>query len=192
MKLLKFLNRKIIYLLVFLIFVLAIVSLFLKQELRIVEAQPTVTNNIDLDQKFEFIFNKKPENIVVVTSPEFNFDKIIDEKKLLLIPQEMLKQNSYYTLNIYQKEKQLFKKTFKTRVGTETEVIQEETSFTFSKYPLIDFLPIDNPRYHLTYADSLVLKVTIKQGSQEQIRQEVIDWISSKGIDPNTHQVIFE
>jgi len=192
MSLLNLLNKKIIYFLIALIFILSVVSLILKQELRLLEVAPAITNNIELNQKFEFIFNKTPAKITIVVSPEFRFEKIIDEKKVVLVPQELLKQNSYYTLNIYFKEKKLYQQTFKTRPGTETEVIQEETNFTFSKYPLIDFLPIDNPRYHLTYVDSLVFKVTIKQGSQEQIRQEIVDWISSKGIDPDTHRIIFE
>jgi hypothetical protein len=59
-------------------------------------------------------------------------------------------------------------------------------------YPLIDWLPIDNERYHLTYANPGVLEITIKSGTQEEIKKEVVDWIRSKGVDPSTQQIVFK
>ena len=74
----------------------------------------------------------------------------------------------------------------------ETEMAGQETQETLKLYPLIEYLPIDNQNYHLTYSAPFELKATIKQGSQEQIREQIIAWIISKNIDPSSQQIIFD
>jgi len=75
---------------------------------------------------------------------------------------------------------------------SETEVMDLETEYTLRLYPLINYLPIENERYYLTYKDSLVLQVTLKKGKQEEIKKEIVDWIKSKNVDPATHKIIFK
>lgn len=75
---------------------------------------------------------------------------------------------------------------------TETEGTEEDTRQTLKLYPLIEYLPINNERYHLTYTDPFELTATIKQGGQEEIKKEIINWIISKNIDPSTHKIIFQ
>lgn len=58
-------------------------------------------------------------------------------------------------------------------------------------YPLFNYLPHKTDNYLIGYSDSLTLIVVLKQDTPE-IRQEVLDWISSKGVDPNTHKIIWK
>lgn len=78
------------------------------------------------------------------------------------------------------------------QVISPVEMAEEQTLETQKLYPLIEYLPIDNNRYHLTYSDAFELKITIKQGLEEEIKQEILDWITSKNIDPASHTLIIE
>ena len=75
---------------------------------------------------------------------------------------------------------------------SETEVMELETEYTLRFYPLINYLPIENEKYQLTYSDPFVLQVTLKKGRQEEVEKEIIDWMVSKNIDPSTHKIIFK
>lgn len=58
------------------------------------------------------------------------------------------------------------------------------------KFPLVAFLPYENENFSIDYAAPLSLKVEIKIATQAaQIKREVLDWISSRGVDPATHQI---
>lgn len=57
-------------------------------------------------------------------------------------------------------------------------------------YPLFDYTPYKTDKYEVYYKDPLVLKVYLKQDTPE-IRQEVLDWISSKEVDPSTHEILW-
>lgn len=58
-------------------------------------------------------------------------------------------------------------------------------------YPLFDYLPYKTENYTVGYTSTLTLKITLIKDTPE-IRQEVLDWISSKGVDPNTHKIIWK
>ena len=75
---------------------------------------------------------------------------------------------------------------------SESELGEEEVRESLEFYPLINYLPIDNERYHLTYTNPFELTVNLKQGNKGEIKKEIINWISSKDIDPSTHQIIFK
>ena len=81
---------------------------------------------------------------------------------------------------------------FPAKRPTETEGTEEDTRQTLKLYPLIEYLPINNERYYLTYTKPFELTVTIKQGNEREIKKEIIDWIVSKNIDPKNHKIIFE
>lgn len=58
------------------------------------------------------------------------------------------------------------------------------------KFPLVAFLPYENENFSIDYAAPMSLKVEIKIATQTaQIKREVLDWISSRGVDPATHQI---
>jgi len=60
------------------------------------------------------------------------------------------------------------------------------------KFPLVEFLPYETENYYLDYVAPLHLRATIKKATASaQIKQEILNWISSKGIDPQTHKIDF-
>lgn len=60
-----------------------------------------------------------------------------------------------------------------------------------NNYPLFDFIPYKTEKYSIDYLDPLILEIILKKDTPE-IRQDVLDWISSKGVDPNTHKIIWK
>lgn len=60
-----------------------------------------------------------------------------------------------------------------------------------NNYPLFDYLPYKTDNFIVGYSSTLTLKITLKKDTPE-IRQEVLDWISSKGVGPNTHKIIWK
>lgn len=58
-------------------------------------------------------------------------------------------------------------------------------------YPLFDFVPFKTEFWSIYYLSPLKLRVNLSLDNQEN-RQEVLDWITSKGVDPNTHQIKWE
>ena len=58
-------------------------------------------------------------------------------------------------------------------------------------YPLFNYLPYKTNNYLIGYSNSLTLIVVLKEDTPET-RQEVLDWISSKGVDPKSHTIIWK
>lgn len=56
------------------------------------------------------------------------------------------------------------------------------------KFPLYDFLPYWTENFQIDYVAPLTLEVQIKNDTP-QTRQEALDWILSKGVNPSTHQI---
>ena len=68
----------------------------------------------------------------------------------------------------------------------------EEVERDLSKSsPLAPYLPYKTDTFSVGYSDSLTLIIILKKDSSE-IRQEVLDWISDKGIDPESHKIIWK
>jgi len=60
------------------------------------------------------------------------------------------------------------------------------------KFPLVEFLPYETENFYLDYVAPLHLRATIKKAAvSAQIKQEILNWISSKGVDPQTHKIDF-
>lgn len=59
-----------------------------------------------------------------------------------------------------------------------------------TRFPLIKSLPYKTDRFSIDYKAPLSLKIEIKIATQTaEIKKEVLDWIKSKGVDPETHQI---
>lgn len=58
-------------------------------------------------------------------------------------------------------------------------------------YPLFDHIPYKTDFYLIDYLDPLILEVILKQDTPET-RKEVLDWISTKGVDPESHTIIWK
>lgn len=59
------------------------------------------------------------------------------------------------------------------------------------KYPLFRFVPYKELGFRIDYVAPLTLEVTLKIDTPE-IRQKVFDWIQSKGVSPQTHEIIWK
>lgn len=58
------------------------------------------------------------------------------------------------------------------------------------KFPLVAFLPYENEDFAIDYIAPLSLGVEIKIATQAaQIKKGVLNWVSSHGVDPATHQI---
>lgn len=84
--------------------------------------------------------------------------------------------------------------------GFQKEVIQEEgvgespeeiIQSLRKKFPLYDWAPYTSENFSVRYVDKFQLEVSLKENTPEA-RQEVLDWIRSKGVDPETHEIDWE
>lgn len=58
-------------------------------------------------------------------------------------------------------------------------------------YPLFDYIPYKTANFSIDYLKPLVLEVILKKDTPE-IRDEVINWIKSKGVNPKNHEIIWK
>ncbi len=69
-----------------------------------------------------------------------------------------------------------------------TGAAREETEKLFNTYyPLIYDTPYSTGTFKIEYYDRLTFEVTVYGRDVEKIKQEVNDWVKSKGVDPSTH-----
>ena len=52
-------------------------------------------------------------------------------------------------------------------------------------------MPFSNEDFAINYLAPLKLGVKIKGTDEEKIKQEVLQWIRNKGVDPQTHEIIW-
>lgn len=155
-----------------------------------------------LETKIIVIFDQKvtPDNWQISFSPELSFTLLANENKLEIQPTTFLKEETKYLTSIRNSQFKSFSYAFsfttvskptisplKTGLGDPAfyNEIQKEVS---DKYPLLKNIPFESKNWWITYRGPLQLKVTLKRDSVE-IRQEVLDWIKSKGVDPGTHKI---
>lgn len=62
---------------------------------------------------------------------------------------------------------------------------------TLELYPLFGNTPHRTTNYSLDYSKPMILEVKLKKDTPE-IRQEVLNWILLKGVDPKTHTIIWK
>lgn len=71
-----------------------------------------------------------------------------------------------------------------------TQLVHDyEQNIMQNEYPLADFLPYNSTDFYINYTGKLTLVVHIKNQNVENVKQEVIDWIKSKSVDPSTHKI---
>jgi hypothetical protein len=59
---------------------------------------------------------------------------------------------------------------------------------TQNDYPLLPYVPYQTTNWKIDYKAPLTLEIVLKKDTPE-IRQEVLNWIQDKGVDPNTHKI---
>lgn len=68
-------------------------------------------------------------------------------------------------------------------------VFDKEQDLLKNYYPLSQFTPYSTSDFRIEYTYDLTLKVSVKGSSIEKVKQEVLNWIKSHGVDPNTHVI---
>lgn len=58
-------------------------------------------------------------------------------------------------------------------------------------YPLFNYIPFKAEIWSIDYTNKMELTVKLKQDTPE-IRQEVFNWITDHGVDPQTHKIIWK
>ena len=58
-------------------------------------------------------------------------------------------------------------------------------------YPLFNFIPFKTKNWSIDYTNKMELTIILKQDTPE-IRQEVLNWITDHGVDPQTHKIIWK
>lgn len=206
------------YRLIIILFLILTLLVFLKisspkkEELQVVQTVPnSLEKEVNPKTKIIFVFNQKipQQQWEIKTSPEFEFNTLFSNQKIEITPKFPLNTNTTYQINISHPQIPSFSYSLVfstlTIISQPTlepsppvtpiigigdpdfylKIQEEKTKF----YPLADFLPYETPQWRIPgYADKLTLIVIIKQDTLE-IRQEVLDWIHSKKVDPSTHKI---
>lgn len=154
---------------------------------------PQEKENIPLNlDKISIFFNRlpKPEEIKITIFPEIRHQTIFTENRLNLKLLEKLKPEEKYIIEIYHSSGEfLYSFSFETEKPTQTlsnpQFLPQKIEEMNQKYPLLPHLPLRSENFDIDYLGPLKLQVLLKKGTKE----EVLNWIRSKGVDPTTHQI---
>lgn len=187
---------------------LAVIALFLKIIIG-KEAPPTIIKtspengeqNVSLSSKIALFFDKeglRTEDWQITIQPSFNFSLKTNTNILEAENKEPLQEQTKYNIEIKNRRFKNFYYffSFTTTPKAETlvggrgdpdfyEEIQKEIAVT---YPLLRYMPYKTSSWSIHYLKPLKLIVYLKRDTPET-RKEVLDWISSKGVDPVTHTI---
>lgn len=145
------------------------------------------------DEVISLIFGETPpiENLSFKIEPETPFKQEVYDQSLILSPETNLRSKATYRVVVFFKDKEILSWRFTTKILFESETIESETRETQRLYPLITYLPLETALYHLTYANPLVLQVTLKTEDRTAAETEIKTWMKTKGVDPATHEFVF-
>lgn len=173
-----------------------------EKKLELIESSPSNNQEgvkIFSTLKFAFNLTTSSEELIILTNPDFgyssdNFDKNTIEIK----PENPLEFETEYSIVIKNNKYKDFYEVvkFKTENGEIPAYTQEQQKEfyeqlerqTYKDYPLFDFIPYQTDNFTVGYSRPLILSITLKKDTAE-IRQEVLTWIRSKGVDPATHKI---
>jgi len=155
---------------------------------------------VALNQKITIVFDQEiPEkNWQIVSSPPFLFSLKENKNILEIQPSESFKEQTRYEIEIKNSNfpKFYYSFSFTTVVSSpsvkggrgDPNFYQEIQKEMAAAYPLLKYLPQKTSTWSIVYTYPLRLKVTMVKDSAE-IRKEVLDWISSRGVDPTTYTI---
>lgn len=78
----------------------------------------------------------------------------------------------------------------KTGKGDPAYTEEIETGLS-KRYPLFPYLPYSSSNFSINYTGPLQLEVKLKTASASA-KQNALDWIKGKGVDPQSHKIIFK
>ncbi len=195
----------IIVILALLVTSLSVLKILTKNLLEVVDSSPKNNQaNIALNQVVKITFNQNIRNEFQITfSPLTTFKTKITENTLEITPDKPLVENTQYKITILNSKLKNFSFDLSFKTISQSVILEITPPFTYEetkKYyddwskeihqnePLYDFVPYKTETYFIYYTAPLTLTVITKKDTP-QIREEVSNWIISKGIDPKTHQI---
>lgn len=144
---------------------------------------------ISSSDSFELSFNPK-------LSSGYQFASTFPTKQVKIIILNGLTPSTKYTVSLNTRDgSPIYSWDFSTKADTgglsssayETKI---ELDYISKNYPLHSVTPYSNADFSIDYAGKpLTLVVNVKNPDVEKVKQEVIDWIKSKGVDPSTHTI---
>lgn len=150
-------------------------------------------------------FNQPLENINLVQLNIYPSLKTLsrlsqDQQSLIIEPQEVLRPNKTYTLDLVElkSKKTLVSFSFKTQVFESEEnygrgdpgLVAKVHKKDQENFPLLRWVPYSAEDFEADYLGPLKLEVKIKT-NQEKAKSGVEAWLKSHGIDPESHEIIF-
>lgn len=74
-------------------------------------------------------------------------------------------------------------------IGISKEEFMKEILINF---PLSPYLPYPDQNISIRYTDQLELEISKEGEFNDQEKEEILQWISDQGVDPDTHQIIWD
>jgi len=207
-KIILFLKKKKFFLILF--FLLIVLFFFKyfspqKNNLQIIQTIPSnLEKQVNPNTKITFIFNQDipTNNWKIKTTPELKYQLSFSRKKMEISPTTSLSFQTNYQITISHPKFPNFSYSLIFTTLSETTTTPAKTDGLgdpnfyqeISKreelyFPLLKYLPYKTENWEIkTYFGKLKIIVYLKKDTPE-IRQEVLDWIKSKQIDPSTHQI---
>ncbi|RJR25583.1 hypothetical protein C4578_01260, partial [Candidatus Microgenomates bacterium] len=148
-----------------------------------------------------FVFNQavSSQDFIVSTYPVFNYLIENKDQNSISIKPTLLKYSTEYKIELKHERIENFYGvlTFTTTKAPKTPEYDEKQTEkfyeqlekeTYEDYPLFDHIPYYGKDFSIDYLKPLTLEVVLKKETQET-REEALEWIRSKGIDPSTHKI---
>lgn len=150
---------------------------------------PKEAINVDLNFSPQVEFDQPAKSLSLVSQPEIDYSLQTDDQTTTFVLNHSLKPETKYNLSLLSEGETIYFWSFTTRSQTESELIEEEVETALKTYPLAEFLPYETDEFQIAYEGPLYLLITIKKGVVEERKQEILNWVRFRGVDPTTHQI---
>jgi len=193
-----------LFLLLCLIF-LIVLKIAAKENFQVLETNPKNNQEkVNLETTIFLTFQKTPvfNNLEIKINPSVTFSVKVDRQTLAIQPNEQLKPDTEYKVELVnlKNRQNTFSFSFKTLqltpISNQTEAnirqyYNDLEKKTYEEMPLFDYVPFSSKNFSLDYIKPLTLQVTLKEDTPAA-RQEVLNWINSKAVNPQTHKIIWK
>jgi len=142
---------------------------------------------------------KQKRDLSLLTIPSLSFTTQWQNNKLIVSFQPALEEAGKYLFELRYRQTPLFSWSYQLSFPSPTpvpergdpEIKKEILQETAQQYPLIDFVPYEDENFYLNYLGPLKLGVKIKRGERRRVKWKVYEWLEEKGVDPDSHQIIW-
>lgn len=197
----KFINIKTLLLLSAATIIVLLISFFKTKRTdlpNIIKTSPLANSQgVLFDSPIYFYLDKPIElsNLKITSSPEEAWEPALDKDNVLTLKHSKYFQvDTEYTINLALGDEPLYSLNFKTIFQqSDPRYAQEVNAQMTRDYPFATIFPYRTERFSALYKSPLVIEITINGSSipSSQALKEVKDYITNKGLDPNSHTFVF-